>query len=162
MIADDQLTDSFKENLDFFLTPLPEGAKGDMGMFQGYTGCGFAVASKSAYKDDAIGLIKFYFKKENFCKDGWTMKVFVPAQNFGEFANEDDARLQKKVLEVMETRTTVLENGAKLRGYSNEWNALVDPLFLDFFAGSISVDDMLTQFDDYAAQARADAEAAAA
>ena len=59
MIADDQLPQSFRDNVDFFLTPLPEGAKGDMGMFQGYTGCGFAVASKSEYKDDALAPVSY-------------------------------------------------------------------------------------------------------
>ena len=160
MIADDQLPQEFRDSVDFFLTPLPDGAKGDMGMFQGYTGCGFAIATKSQYKDDALALLKFYFKKENFAKDAWEMKVFIPAQNFSEFQSDKDARLQKTILEVMENRTSVLGNGSKLRGYSNEWNTLTDPLVADFFAGAIGVDDMLTQYDGFAEQARADAEMA--
>ena len=128
--------------------------------FQGYTGCGFAVASKSEYKDDALKLLKFYFKKENFAKDAWEMKVFIPAQNFSEFQSDKDARLQKTILEVMENRTSVLDNGSKLRGYSNEWNTLTDPMVADFFAGVTSVDDMLTAYDGFAESARADAEMA--
>lgn len=156
MIADDSLTDSFKENVDFFLTPVPEDGAGDIGMLEGYYGCGFAVAAKSTYVEDAVGLIKFYFEKDNYCKDAWEMKVFIPAQNFSEYSSDEDARLQKKILEVMETKTSTLETGMKLRGYSNTWTSLIDPIMLDFFAGTMSVDEMLTSMEQYAEQTMAE------
>ena len=158
MIADDQLSDSFKENVDFFLTPVPEGGKGNIGQLEGYYGCGFAVATKSQYKEDAIGLIKFYFQKENYCKDAWEMKVFIPAQNFSEFSSDSDARLQKKILQVMEEKTMTRPYGMTLRGYSQTWQSLVDPMFSDFFSGAMGVDDMLSSLQEATAQAQADVE----
>ena len=157
MISDDQLTDSFKENVDFFLTPVPEGGKGNIGMLEGFYGCGFSVASKSAYKDDAVGLIKFYFQKENFAKDAWEMKVFVPAQNFSEFASDNDAKLQKKILEVMDSKTSTLLAG-QMYQYSNNWMGVTSPLWLDFFAGTLSVDDILPELEQYAEQTMQDVE----
>ncbi len=49
MIADDQLPQSFRDNVDFFLTPEVPGGKGARTMLEGYYGCGFSVASESKY-----------------------------------------------------------------------------------------------------------------
>ncbi len=86
------------------------------------------------------------------------MKVFIPAQNFSEFSSDKDARLQNKIVEVMESKTSALPRGVKLRGYSNTWNSSTDPLWYDFYAGALTVDEILSQLDGYVAQAIADAE----
>lgn len=156
MIADDQLPQSFRDNLDFFLTPAVPGGKGDTTLLSGYYGCGFAVASKCKYLEDAIGLIKFYFQKENYCKDAWELKVFVPAQNFSEFSSDKDARLQKKIVEVMESRTGNQVTSA-IAGYSTTWQSLVEPLYADFWSGNLEIDALLAELDVHSETTREDA-----
>ena len=85
------------------------------------------------------------------------MKVFVPAQNFSEFASENDALLQNKIIEVMESKTSTLLAG-QMYQYSNTWMGVTSPLWLDFFAGAIGVDDILPQLEQYAEQTMQDVE----
>lgn len=82
--------------------------------------------------------------------------MFVPAQNFSEFSSDKDARLQKKIVEVMESRTGNQVTSA-IAGYSTTWQSLVEPLYADFWSGNLEIDALLAELDVHSETTREDA-----
>lgn len=143
MITDDQLSETFREKVDFFMTPDIPGGKGSKTDLGAYFGGGLSAASKSNYPDAAKDLVKFVFLPENSAKDAWEMQLLIPAQNFDAYRNpETEHPIMTHLLEVINNGTSTMDKNI-LSGYNNDWTSQTNPMWLDYMSGQADIDTTL-------------------
>jgi raffinose/stachyose/melibiose transport system substrate-binding protein len=120
MAANEQFPESFRKNLGVVKFPAVDGGKGKDTDLAAWNGGGYAVSANSQVKAEAIKLLNYFFKPDNWAKNAWQMGVCVPAQNYDAYLTGNETNLQKDL-------TAILSASTSLSGVT--WNDSATPQF---------------------------------
>jgi raffinose/stachyose/melibiose transport system substrate-binding protein len=120
MATNEQFPESFRKNLGVVKFPAVDGGKGKDTDLAAWNGGGYAVSANSKVKDEAIKLMNYFFKPDNWAKSAWQLGICVPAQNYETYMTGNETNLQKDL-------TSILNASTSLSGVT--WNDSLTPQF---------------------------------
>ncbi|MDR0598463.1 MAG: extracellular solute-binding protein [Treponema sp.] len=107
----------FRDNLRVFLMPVISGGNGRVTDICAWNGGGYAVTAKSAVKDEAVKLLNFMFRPENWNRLAWENNVCMSAQNFSVYQTGGETPAQKQLVEYVAAATAI--SGTTLNDLGN-------------------------------------------
>jgi len=110
----------FRENMDVIPFPVIAGGKGKVTDIPAWNGGGYAVSSNSPVKEEAIKLLNYMMKPENWAKNAWELGVTVPAQKYAEYLTGKETIVQTKITQILDSSTSIS---------ATPWNDLKTPNF---------------------------------
>ncbi|HYE82085.1 MAG TPA: extracellular solute-binding protein [Clostridia bacterium] len=154
MDSNPNFSDSFKKNVDAVKFPGPGTGAGKATDLLAWNGGGYAVSANSPVKDEAIKLLKYIMKPENWAKNGWQQGLVVPGQKYDSYLTGNETNLQKKLTEVLSSTTSIS---------GTSWNDSVTPDFKtsseslsqELAAGMLTPEEFLAELDKAVADALA-------
>lgn len=154
MDSNPNFSDSFKKNVDVVKFPGPSAGAGKSTDILAWNGGGYAVSANSPVKDEAIKLLKYIMKPDNWAKNGWQLGLVVPGQKYDSYLTGKETNLQKKLTEVLSVTTSIS---------GTSWNDSLAPDFKtssenlsqELAAGMLTPEKFLEEMDKAAADASA-------
>jgi raffinose/stachyose/melibiose transport system substrate-binding protein len=154
MDSNPSFTDSFKKSVDVIKFPALSNGSGKATDLLAWNGGGFAVSANSPVKDEAIKLLKYMMKPENWAKNGWQLGLVVPGQKYDSYLTGKETNLQKKLTDILSSTTSIS---------GTSWNDSVTPDFKtssenlsqELAAGMLTPEKFLEEMDKAVADALA-------
>jgi raffinose/stachyose/melibiose transport system substrate-binding protein len=145
MATNKDFSDSFKQHVD--LVKFPVGKDGKATDIVGWNGGGYAVGANSQVKSEAIKLLNYIMKPDNWTKNGWEQGLVIPAQKYDMYLTGKENNLQTKLTEVIKSATSFSGFG---------WQDSLTPDFTNnsqdisqqFAAGILTPDKFLQEADN--------------
>ena len=153
MATDENLSASFRKNLSAIAFPgMKKGKTTDV---MAWNGGGYAVSANSKVKKEAIKLLNYMMRPENWAKNAWQMGLAIPAQRYDRFMTGKETALQVKL-------TKILNNVTSTSG--TPWNDAATPQFKtdsqtliqEFAAGLCTPEEFLRRCDRISQEALAE------
>lgn len=94
MANNEELPESFRENLRAFQMPAIDGAAGTVNDAAVWNGGGYFVAANSPVEDYAIAMLNFFFRPDNWNRLTWEHGVTMSAQDFTQFFTGEETPVQ--------------------------------------------------------------------
>lgn len=149
MASNPDNSESFKKNVDLIPFPTVEGGKGLVSDVCAWNGGGYSVSANSPNKAEAIKLLNYMMKSENWAKIGWENSLVVPGQDYSKYLTGNENILQMNVTNILKTSTSM--SGTSWNDYlPGEWKTNVENAIQEFAAGITSIDEFLKILDDAA------------
>lgn len=120
MASNEGFPESFRKNVSVVKFPVVDGGKGRDTDLISWNGGGYAVSANSKVRDEAVKLLNYFFRPDNWAKNAWQMGVCVPAQNYDDYLTGEETQLQKDL-------TAILSSSTSLSGVT--WNDSATPQF---------------------------------
>ena len=144
MATNKDFSDAFKQHVD--IVKFPVGKDGKVTDLVGWNGGGYAVSANSKIKNEAIKLLNYMMKPDNWAKNGWEQGLVVPGQQYDKYLTGKETNLQTKLTEVIKSATSFSGAG---------WNDSLTPDFTNnsqdlsqqFAAGILTPDKFLEEVD---------------
>lgn len=121
---------------------MPDVDGDGQGVIGAYNGGGYAVSADSQVKEEAVKLLNYMFKPENWSKLTWENGVCMSAQDFTAFLTGNESDLQKEII-------ADLNNASGITGMtyndlgSSEYKTVCETSTVEVMAGMIGVEDYL-------------------
>lgn len=96
---------AFRSNLGVFELPSPGGNNGKTTDIPAWHGGGHAIAAGTRIKDEAVKLLNYMYKPENWAKNAYQMGICFPAQNFSDYMTGSESELQKTLIGFLDAAT---------------------------------------------------------
>ncbi len=141
MATNEDISEEVRENISVFMMPAVEGGKGVATDICAWNGGGYAVSEKSAVKEEAIKLLNYMFKPENWSKLCWENGVCMSAQNFSEYLTGEETSLQMEFVDILNNSTSITGVTYNDLGTS-EYKTISED-------GSVQIAIGMTSFEDY-------------
>ena len=100
MAVNQDLPAEFRENLRVFALPPVEGGKGTVRDISAWNGGGYFVTANSKVKDEALKLLDYFFKPENWNRLTWEHNICMSAQDFSKYLTGDETPVQLEFIEI--------------------------------------------------------------
>jgi raffinose/stachyose/melibiose transport system substrate-binding protein len=127
--------------------PIVEGGKGSATTIAAWNGGGYSVTANGAQKEEAIKLLNYMFKPENWTKIAWENGVCMSAQDFSQYATGKETEVQKEFTDYVKSSTNL--SGTPLGDMgSSEFKTASQDLTQELSIGTISTDDYLKGLAD--------------
>jgi raffinose/stachyose/melibiose transport system substrate-binding protein len=97
----------FRTNLRVFAMPVVSGGKGTATDIAAWNGGGHSVTAKGANKTEAIKLLNYMYKPENWTRLAWVNGVCMSAQNFSAYQTGNETPVQKQFVDVVAASTSI-------------------------------------------------------
>jgi raffinose/stachyose/melibiose transport system substrate-binding protein len=96
MATNMDLPEDFRENLRVFMMPVVEGGRGTARDISAWNGGGYFVTANSPVRDEALDLLAYFFRSDNWNRLTWEHGVTMSAQDFTAYmtGNETPVQLQ--------------------------------------------------------------------
>ncbi len=107
MDSNPDFSDAFKKNVDVVPFPGLQTGAGKNTDLLAWNGGGYAVSANSPVKDEAIKLLNYMMKPENWVKNGWQEGLVVPGQKYDSFLTGNETNLQKKLTDILSSSTSI-------------------------------------------------------
>ncbi len=107
MIADTQIPEDLRKNLGVMKFPAVDGGKGKITDEMAWNGGGHAIAAKSKVKSEALKLLNYIYKPDNWAKNAWQMGVCMPAQKFETYMTGKETDVQKDIVKILNSATSL-------------------------------------------------------
>jgi raffinose/stachyose/melibiose transport system substrate-binding protein len=136
-----------RDNIKVFTMPVVDGGKGSATTIAAWNGGGYSVTSNGAQKEEAIKLLNYMFKPENWTKIAWENGVSMSAQDFSQFATGNETEVQKEFTDYVKSSTNL--SGTPLGDMgSSEFKTASQDLTQELSIGTVSTDDYLKGLAD--------------
>lgn len=155
MATNEKFPESFRKNVHAIAFPALKDVKGKATDMLAWNGGGYAVYSKSKVKDEAIKLLNYIYKPDNWAKGSWQMGVNVPAQKFDSYFTGKESNLQKEVVKILNDSTSASGTGildAATAGFKEDSQNAAQA----FAAGALTPEKYLETLDKAADKAKAE------
>lgn len=154
MDSNPNFSDSFKKNVDAIKFQGPSAGAGKSTDLLAWNGGGYAVSANSPVKDEAIKLLKYIMRPDNWAKNGWQNGLVVPGQKYDSYLTGKETNLQKKLTDVLSSSTSIS---------GTSWNDSLTPDFKtsseslsqELAAGMLTPEKFLEEMDKAVADALA-------
>lgn len=149
MATNKDFSDSFKQHVD--IVKFPNGQSGKITDLVGWNGGGYAVSANSQVKNEAIKLLNYIMKPDNWAKNGWEQGLVIPAQKYDMYLTGKETNLQSKLTDIIKSATSFSGAG---------WQDSLTPDFTNnsqdisqqFAAGILTPDKFLEEADNAVAK----------
>jgi raffinose/stachyose/melibiose transport system substrate-binding protein len=107
MANNTDFSQEFRTNLRAFTMPTVSGGKGAATDICAWNGGGYSVTAKSAVKAEAIKLLNFMFRPENWNRLTWENNVCMSAQNFSTYQTGKETPVQKQFVALVAAASSI-------------------------------------------------------
>jgi len=129
LAADDSIP--FKDKIHAIKLPSLDSSKNDL--LAGFGG-GYGVSAKSKVKPEALKLLNYMMKQDNWAKMAWQTGALIPAQKFDKYTTGKENTLQKELANILNSATSIA--GYTWNDYSTpDYKATVETLAQEVAAG---------------------------
>jgi len=104
LAADENFPQSFRDNVA--VIPYPSSSNSSAQDVAAWYGGGYSISNHSKHKEEAIALLKYMFKPENWAKTTWQTGAGIPAQNFDAYLTGQETVLQKELISIFNSIKT--------------------------------------------------------
>ena len=146
MATNKDLSEDFKNNIGVFNMPSVNG-KGLATDIAAWNGGGHAVTANSDVKEEAIKLLNYMYKPENWSKLCWENGVCMSAQNFSEYLTGKETPLQLEFVNLLNNSTNITGVTFNDLG-TNEFKTVSEDGTIEFAIGQMSAEDFLKKMAD--------------
>lgn len=105
MAANTEIPEEVRNNIKVFTMPTVADGKGTATTISAWNGGGYAVTANGAQKEEAVKLLNYMFKPENWTRIAWENGVCMSAQDFSAFATGKETVPQKELMELFAKAT---------------------------------------------------------
>jgi raffinose/stachyose/melibiose transport system substrate-binding protein len=152
MDSNPNFSDSFKKNVDVVKFPIVKDGKGKDSDLMAWNGGGYAVSAKSTVKDEAIKLLKYMMKPDNWAKNGWQLGLVVPGQKYDSFLTGKESNLQKKLTDILGSSTSI--SGTSWNdSLTPDFKTSIEDICQQLASGMLTPDKFLIEADKAVAKA---------
>ena len=107
MATNQDIIPEVRDNIGVFMMPTVEGGKGTVTDIAAWNGGGYAVTANSKVKDEAVKLLNYMFKPENWSKLAWENGVCMSAQDYSKYLTGKETVPQKAFTDVVTGSTSI-------------------------------------------------------
>ncbi len=152
LATDENFPESFRENLGVIPYPASDNGLASHNDFAAWSGSGFSVSANTEHPEEAVKLLNFLFKPENWAKTIWQSGNGVPSQQFDEFFTGEETDFQLKFTDLFNqiesaSGTPVLDNSTA------EFKERIMNIHQSLLSGQITPEDFVKQIDEAAERA---------
>jgi raffinose/stachyose/melibiose transport system substrate-binding protein len=142
-------SDSFKQNVD--IVKFPVGKDGKATDIVGWNGGGYAVSANSQVKSEAVKLLNYIMKPDNWTKNGWEQGLVIPAQKYDMYLTGKETNLQSKLTDVIKSATSFSGSGWQ-DSLTPDFTNNAQDLSQQLAAGILTPDKFLQEADNAVAK----------
>ncbi|WP_238884196.1 ABC transporter substrate-binding protein [Clostridium sp. YIM B02551] len=143
------LSDRFKKNITAI--KFPQKNNNDEKGLIAWNGGGYAISAKSTVKDEAMKLLEYMMRADNWPKSGLEMGLIVPAQRYQGELDFKESPLQKELAKILSNSTSI--SGTSWHdSMTPDFKTVSEELSYELAAGIISPDNFLSQMDQEVAK----------
>jgi raffinose/stachyose/melibiose transport system substrate-binding protein len=136
----------FRTNLRAFTMPPVAGGKGKATDICAWNGGGYSVTAKSAVRSEAVKLLNFMFKPENWNRLTWELNVCMSAQNFSTYQTGKETPVQKQFVAAIAAATSI--SGTTLNDLgTSEFKTRSEDLVQQLSITSVTPPDFISKMD---------------
>ena len=107
MATNQDVVPEVRDNIGVFTMPVPEGGKGKTTDIAAWNGGGYAVTANSKVKDEAVKLLNYMFKPDNWSKLAWENGVCMSAQDYSQYLTGKETAPQKAFTDIVTGSTSI-------------------------------------------------------
>lgn len=120
MKTNENFSEDFRNNLGVIKFPAMADGLGKDTDLAAWNGGGYAISSKSAVKEEAVKLLNYMMKPENWAKNAWQSGLGFPAQKLDAYMTGQETDVQKKLISILGEATSTS---------GTPWNDCLTPNF---------------------------------
>lgn len=144
MATNPDVPEEVRNNIKVFTMPTVNGGKATATDISAWNGGGYAVTANAAQKEEAIKLLNFMFKAENWTKVAWENGVCMSAQDFSKFATGSETVPQKQLMEAVAAATNL--SGTPLNDMgTSQFKTVSEDAVQELAIGKITVQEFLAK-----------------
>jgi raffinose/stachyose/melibiose transport system substrate-binding protein len=146
MVSNPNLSEEFRKQVEVSKMPLfVEGQTVENSLIA-WNGGGYAVASKSKVKNQAIKFLEYMMKPENWAENGFEQGLIVPAQKYENYSNRNETKLQKELVDIL-SKASSLSGTSWHDSLTPNFKVSIEELCYQLAAGRISPESFLNEID---------------
>lgn len=142
MALNEDIAPEIRDNIRAFTMPVVDGGKGGANDIAAWNGGGYAVSADSAVKDEAIKFLNYMYQPDKLSKYGWENGVGMSAQDQTAYLTGNETELQKQIMEILKSATSVSGTPINDCGPS-AFKTAIESEIQGVSNGSTSVEDFL-------------------
>jgi raffinose/stachyose/melibiose transport system substrate-binding protein len=142
LATNESIDEAVRSNVGAFVMPVVEGGKGAVTDITAWNGGGHAVTANSPVKDEAIKLLNFMYRKDNWNALTWQLGVCMSAQDFSPYLSGSETSLQLEIVEISTGATSISGTTINDLG-SSAFKTEFEKLSQELPAGLITVEQFI-------------------
>lgn len=147
MAVNEDIDAEIRDNIRAFTMPPIADGKGGANDIAAWNGGGYAVSANSAVKEEAIKFLNYMYQPDKLSKYGWENGVGLSAQDQSAYMTGDESDLQKQVVDILKSATSVSGTPINDCGPS-AFKTSIESEIQGVSNGSTSVDDFLSRIGE--------------
>jgi len=151
MATNQDVIEDVRNNIGVFAMPVVDGGKGKVTDITAWNGGGYAVSATSKVKDEAIKLLNYMFKSDNWSKLAWENNVCMSAQDFSAYLTGNETEPQKAFTDLVTGSTSITGVCFNDLGTS-EFKTVSEDLSQMLAIGSVTPDQFVAKLGEAAKQ----------
>lgn len=142
MANNTNIPEEIRNNIGVFNMPAVEGGKGLATDITAWNGGGHAVTANSKVKEEAIKLLNYMYRPENWTRLCWENGVCMSAQNFSAYLTGTETPLQMEFVNLTNNATNITGVTFNDLG-TNEFKTVSEDGTIEFAIGQIDAQGFL-------------------
>lgn len=140
MATNQDIPAEIRDNIGVFNMPAVAGGKGTRTDIAAWNGGGHAVTANSAAKEEAVKLLNYMYRPENWSKLCWENGVCMSAQNFSEYLTGSETALQLELVDLVNNSTSI--SGVTFNDLgTNEYKTVSEDASVELAIGKITIEE---------------------
>lgn len=151
MATSEDVIEDVRNNIGVFGMPVVDGGKGKVTDITAWNGGGYAVSANSKVKEEAVKLLNYMFKPDNWSKLAWENNVCMSAQDYSAYLTGNETEPQKAFTDLVTGSTSITGvcfNDLGTSAFKTSSEDLSQMLAI----GSVTPDEFVTQLGEAAKQ----------
>jgi raffinose/stachyose/melibiose transport system substrate-binding protein len=107
MANNQDISPEVRDNIRAFTMPVVSGGAGTATDITAWNGGGHSVVAKSAVKDEAVKLLNYMYKQENWTKIAWENNVCMSAQDFSAYKTGSETPVQLQLIDIFSGSSSI-------------------------------------------------------
>ncbi|MDR1157085.1 MAG: extracellular solute-binding protein [Oscillospiraceae bacterium] len=107
MANNQEIAPEIRDNIRAFTMPVVSGGVGVSTDIAAWNGGGHSVIAKSPVKDEAVKLLNYIYKPENWTKIAWENNVCMSAQDFSQYKTGSETPVQLQLIDIFSRATSI-------------------------------------------------------
>ena len=107
MAVDDDIPSEVRDNIRMFMLPEVSGGAGSLTDISLWNGGGYFVTADSPVADEAIKLLQYFFREDNWNRLTWEYDVCMSAQDFTPYFSGNESAVLLQFVDAMNAATAV-------------------------------------------------------
>ncbi|MDO4276476.1 MAG: extracellular solute-binding protein [Eubacteriales bacterium] len=107
MALNEDIPEEVRNNIRVFTMPVVADGKGQANDIAAWNGGGYAVASDSEVKEEAVKFLNYMYQPDKLSKYGWENGVGMSAQDQSEYMTGEETELQKQIVQIVKDATSL-------------------------------------------------------